>query len=49
MNNSILEFNEASAASQSMLAKLQESTGFAKDVLARVEEDVWNGHPWKIE
>ncbi len=38
----VLETNEASAASQFMLARLQESTGFAKDVLTRVEEDVWN-------
>ena len=39
----VLDINEESAASQSMLSKLQESTGFAKDVLTRVEEDVWNG------
>ena len=38
-----LGINEESAASQSMLFKLQESTGFAKGILARVEEDVWNG------
>lgn len=39
----VLDINEESAASQSMLARLQESTGFAKDILARVKEDVWNG------
>ncbi len=38
-----LDINEKSAAGQSMLSKLQESTGFAKDILTRVEEDVWNG------
>lgn len=35
--------NETSAASQSMLTRLQESTGFADDVLTHVEENVWNG------
>ena len=39
----VLDINEESAASQTMLFKLQESTGFVKDILARVEEDVWNG------
>ncbi len=33
----VLGINEESAA------RLQESTGFAKDILTRVEEDVWNG------
>ncbi len=39
----VLDANEASAANQFMLFNLQESTGFANDVLTRVEEDVWNG------
>ena len=39
----VLDINEKSAASQSMLSMLQESTGFAKDILTRAEEDVWNG------
>ena len=39
----VLDINEGSAASQSIISELQESTGFAKDVLARAEEDVWNG------
>ncbi len=39
----VLDINEEPAASQSILVRLQESTGFAKDVLPRVEEDVWNG------
>ena len=39
----VLDINEESAASQSMRARLQESTGFAKDILTRAEEDVWNG------
>ena len=39
----VLDINEGSAASQSIISGLQESTGFAKDVLARAEEDVWNG------
>ncbi|MEQ6341935.1 MAG: hypothetical protein M3A44_09860 [Gammaproteobacteria bacterium] len=39
----VLDINEASAANQFMLTKLQESAGFAKDVLTRVEEEVWNG------
>lgn len=39
----VLDINEESGAGQSMLSRLQESTGFAKDVLTRVEEDVWNG------
>ena len=39
----VLGINEESGTSQSMLFKLQESTGFAKGILARVEEDVWNG------
>lgn len=39
----VLGINEESAANQSMLSRLQESTGFAKDVLSRAEEDVWNG------
>ncbi len=39
----VLDTNEASAANQFMLAKLQESTGFSKAVLTRVDEDVWNG------
>ena len=38
-----LGINEASAASHLMLSRRQESTGFAKDILTRAEEDVWNG------
>ena len=39
----VLDINGASAANQFMLSRLQESTGFANNVLSRVEEEVWNG------
>ena len=48
INNStkvVVLFIEENISNQSQgieLAKLQESTGFAKDVLANPTEDVWN-------
>ena len=38
----ILDLDEGTDTDQLGASKLQESTGFAKEVLARPEEDVWN-------
>ena len=38
----ILDLDEGIDANQLGASRLQESTGFAKEVLARPAEDVWN-------